>query len=439
MRLMFAGWWRTVDGALTANAASLVATTVVTSGFGAIFWWLAAHLFAEDTVGLAAAAVSAMMLLGTIGMLGFGTLMLGELASRPKNAGDLILTASLTGGIVGLILGTLTALATPRFFGALQPLSASIWDILLFSVGSGVTAAVLVLDQATIGLLRGEIQLWRNALFAAAKLAALVLAGAWIATKSWSIIYSTWIAGYIISMAGVLVVTLVRGLPNWLWPRRLEFRTVWSKSGGHFLLNLALQVPGMLMPVLVTVILSPAANAVFYVAWMIVGLAFAGPIAVSTTLYAVGTRGRDKLAARLRFSLGLSLLVGGCGSALLLVVGGQVLSVFGPSYAREGEAILRLLALAVLPLIVKTHYIALRRVSGEFTLAAVRVGFGGVLEIVAACTGALLGGVSGLSLGWVVAMYIEAVVFGQTVAKFARERSLAAGLESGAPSPSRVG
>jgi O-antigen/teichoic acid export membrane protein len=64
---------------LFTNAGSLMGTTVITSLVGFAYWWLAARTAPADAVGQASAAVSAMTLIGTIGMFGMGTMLISEL------------------------------------------------------------------------------------------------------------------------------------------------------------------------------------------------------------------------------------------------------------------------------------------------------------------------------------------------------------------------
>ena len=73
-------WRRNQD--LLRNAGSLAATTGLTSVFGFVFWIIAARKFSPQAVGYGSAAISAMMLLGTVGMFGLGTVLIGELPKR---------------------------------------------------------------------------------------------------------------------------------------------------------------------------------------------------------------------------------------------------------------------------------------------------------------------------------------------------------------------
>ena len=105
-------WRRHQD--LLRNASTLAATTGVTSLLGFAYWATAARLFSQQAVGYGAAAISAMTLLGTIGMLGMGTLLIGELPRRSARAG-LVSAALLTCGLGSLVLALAFSLLAPPF------------------------------------------------------------------------------------------------------------------------------------------------------------------------------------------------------------------------------------------------------------------------------------------------------------------------------------
>ena len=99
---VIAVWLRHRD--LLGNASTLLATTGVTAGLGFVYWAVAARMFSQRAVGYGSAAVSAMTLLGTIGMLGMGTVLIGELPRRRPRAG-LISAAMIASGLGALVLG----------------------------------------------------------------------------------------------------------------------------------------------------------------------------------------------------------------------------------------------------------------------------------------------------------------------------------------------
>lgn len=397
--------------ALIANASSLMGTTVVNSALGFVYWWLAARLFPPPAVGLASAAVSAMMLLGNIGMLGMGTWLIGELPRRPSRGPSLIATALAASGTVAGGLGVVLAVAAPRLSADLRPLAASLPSIALFALGVSLTAVGLVLDQALIGLLRGGVQLWRNALVALIKLVALLALGLWADGQLGLAIYATWVLGTAVSLLAVAGFVARRGTR--IRAAHLRWRLlheIGRPAITHHALNLALQAPGMILPLIVTIMLSARLNASFYIAWMAASFIFMAPAALTTVLYAVSAGDATALARRLRLTLGLSAALGALATAALLPGAGILLGTFGQTYSQQAAASLRMLGLGVFPLTVKLHYVALCRIQNRIPRAAQLMAAGGLLELVAAAIGAGMGGLSGLSLGWLLALGVEAAV-----------------------------
>jgi hypothetical protein len=102
-------------------------------------------------------------------------------------------------------------------------------------------------------------------------------------------------------------------------------------------------------------------------------------------------------------------------NAALLIGAGWMLSLFGNAYAEQAGWSLRILGLAAFPLIIKNHYVAICRIHGRVASVALFVTIGGLLELILAALGARVGGLSGLSLGWLAAICVEAVFMASTV------------------------
>lgn len=404
---------RSTDGSPNAsilcNAASLVGTTGVTSVLGFGFWWIAAQRFPPSAVGTGSALISAMTLLGMVSVLGLGTLLMGELSRQPGREAGLITAAVLVSGVAGILLGAGFLVVAPAIIPALQFPLGGILESSLFVLGVGLTALTTVIDQAMIGLLRGELQLLRNGVFAIVKLGCLALAGLWLSGGASTAIFLAWIAGSfasLLSLGGVFIrerSTAQEWRPEWRALQGLR-RTALE----HHVLNVVLQAPSLILPILVVVVISPNANAYFYPAWMIAGLAFVGPVTVSTALYAATSHTVSGLAAKVLFSLKASLILALAAGIAIWAIAPLALSLFGMEYARQGEFSLRTLILGVFPLIVRDHYVAVFRARERVGEAVIMIALGALVELVAAVGGALLGGLPGLSLGWVLGVCIEA-------------------------------
>lgn len=396
--------------ALYVNASSLVATTVVTSVLGFAFWWLAARMYPPQVVGFASAAVSAMMLLGAVGMLGLGTLLIGQVRRDPDNAGSIVLTSALISGTASGLLGVVFALAAPILSPELSQLSADAVSVVVFAAGVTFTSVTLILDQALIGMLRGGLQLWRNSLFAGVKLLVLYAFALWFSSASGLTIYLAWLLGNVLSLLVTLFFISRSGLRLMHRPQIGLVLGVARSAVAHHVTNLILQAPTLLMPIAVTTFLSASSNASFYAAWMIASFVFVIPSHLSTVLYAMTTREPAALSAKMRTTIRLSLAVAAPVCLLLFLAASPLLYLFGEHYAEQADWSLRLLALGVFPLIVKYHYIALLRVYDRLNSAVGLLLFGSVLEIGLAVLGLKLGQLTGLSLGWVIAVSVQAAL-----------------------------
>lgn len=395
---------------LYINASSLIATTAVTSGLGFVYWWLAARLFPQQAVGFASAAISAMMLLGAIGMLGLGTLIITEVGREPRKAGAITMTSLLFVGGASLLLGILFAVGAPRLTIELASLSASVGDTLIFALGVAFTATSLIIDQVMIALLRGGLQLWRNILFAVIKLALLYVIALWASEKSGMNIYVAWMLGNAISIGALLIYLVSKRIRVIYRPQFSFIKHLGRTALAHHATNLILQAPSLLMPIAVTTLLSAAANASFYAAWMIASFVFVLPSHLTTVLHAVGAQTPAVVNAKLRSTMKFSFLAALPISAILFIGASLILGIFGKQYGEQADWCLRFLSLAVFPLVIRYHYVALLRIYDQVQNAIVTLLLGSILEITLAVIGLKLGGLTGLGIGWFLAVCLEAFI-----------------------------
>jgi O-antigen/teichoic acid export membrane protein len=399
---------------LLLNAGAMIGTTVITAGLGFVYWWLAARQFPQAAVGFASALIAAMGLLGSLGMLGLGTLLIGELPRRRAQGAALITTALLVAGAASALLGLLFVLLAPLASLEFAALAGGVGATLLFPAGVALTAVTLV-----IGLMRGGLQLWRNALFAVLKLGLLLSLGLWSAADGGLLIYATWAAGNLLSLLALawLVRRELRGAaarPHWTLLRELPGAALW-----HHALNLALQLPGLALPVVVTAMLSAELNASFYMCWLTLHLVFAIPYTLTTVLFAAGAADPSAFAQKVRLTLSLATGLGLLTSVTVWFGAELILGIFGAAYAEQGAWTLRIMALGVFPLIIKDHFVAVSRVNKTIPRTAVVAALGSALELGAAAAGARVASLDGLAVGFVLALCLEAAYMARVVYRVA--------------------
>lgn len=425
-------------GRIAGISASLVGTQALTSVLGLLFWALAARIFLTAEVGVAGAAVALMMLLGTLGSVGLGTVLIARLPGTPvEDRRVLVRTCLAAAGVAGTVLGLVAPTLAVHVFGAanLAPIAGSVWPLLGLALATGLTSVVIVLDQAVLTIGMGTLQLERNTTASAVKVGALAVLGL-AGVQGGMTILLAWTIGTVLSLP--LVSWRTRGGRAAAAQRHLVepamLRGVGRLAASHHALNVSIQAALQLLPVLVTVLVSAQVNASFNAAIMLSGFVFALPYAVSIGLFAAARGEEGEIVRRMRLTIPFGLAVSATASIVLYPLAGPLLQLFGPQYAADGTVLLRLIVLAGIPFVIKDHFIALRRVQGRTTQAlAVTVAFLAA-ELAAAAIGARTGGAVGLCVGWLGVLAVEALVLAVPLVR-AHRRSTAG---MAVPAPSAV-
>ena len=401
------------------NAGSLLATTGITSVMGFVYWTVAARLFSQRMVGYGSATISAVTLLATIGMFGLGTLLIGELPRRTLRRGSLVVAALLTSGLISLVLGLGFAAIASSVSSGFAQIAGTPLRALLITFSVVVTAVSMVFDQATIGVFRGEVQLFRNFVFSLAKLLLLPVTAIVLHDQFGAGITVSFTAGMALSLAAAAIQLRRTGSTVLCRPDWSVLRGLGRTALAHNWLNLALQLPHTLIPVLVTIIISPSANAAFYVAWLLGSFVYLIPLHLSTVLFAVAAADPRAIPRQLRFTLKVSVVVGLPISIALALGSHLALRLFGASYVPIAALPLTILLLGYLPSIPKVHYIAVCRATGKVSRAAAVLMTFAVMEVTAAALGCVLHGLIGLSLALLTVWIVEGIATTPTIMKAA--------------------
>lgn len=389
------------------NGVSLYGTTLVTAVLGFAYWWLAARFLSSAEVGQGSAMISGVQLLAMASVMGLATLTLSELARDTSRAQTLLATALAVAATVAVVLSLVTALVLPQVSTVYRELLGGGVRTALFVLAVLVTTCALILDDACIGLLRGELQLRRNTAFAALKLSLVPLAAVIAPVASGSQLVASWTIGVLGSF--IFLLPLLRAGAGPRRPDLAVVRSRWRQALQHHWLNLALEIPRLLMPVMAISLLGEVATAALFAAMMLVAFVNAVPIHFSTVLFAIAPGDLSTLRQQIRFTMAVSIAVSLLAPVGFLLLAPQLLAVFHADYVVAVDA-LRVLGVSTLLWSIKAHFIAVFRVAGRLNAAALLGTLGAVLEVGAAYLGAVLLGLTGMAIGLVAALGVQALV-----------------------------
>ncbi|MER9894187.1 hypothetical protein NKJ40_19255 [Mesorhizobium sp. M0119] len=397
------------------NSGALAIGNCTNAALGFVYWWLAARSLSAEATGSASALISMMVLLSQLGEFGLGTLLLGETQRHAERAHGLIIAALLTAFALSALFGSVYCVLAGSL-SLLGRFSESSFAGPLFVGGCAITAIAMVLDQALIGLLRSMLTMYRNLVFAIVKL--ILLAAVVMMRPSMegvSAVLFSWVAGIAISLLLLLPFAWRYRVRVMRAPDFDLLATLNPKVIDHHLLNISTQAPAVILPFVVAVLLSPEINAAFYPVWMLVTVALIIPAALTTTLFTLAAADPGKLRRHLRFSLVIS---GACALAtgiFLLLFSSFVLRIFNPAYPEIAGSSLRFLGFSLFGVMIKFHYIALMRLRNHMRLASVWLSLAAIFELGMAVAGARIGGLQGLVLGWMLAIFIQATFMSKPI------------------------
>lgn len=405
------------------STTSLYASTIVTSALGFGFWSLAAHRLPSAQVGDASAVVSAMQLLAMLCVLGLNTLIISEVSAHPDRTSSLVATAGLVAVLAGTLGGVVAAMALRSISPVYMAIFATTWAVPVFVVGVAVTTLSLVVDDACVAIRRASLQLTRNTIFAATKLALIPLAVILLAGDNGIQLLTAWV------FAALLSLWFVRGLvmgPGGTRTRPTVDLSLIRSHGRlalrHHVLNVSVMAPSFAIPAIALIVVGPRLTAALYAAMLMVGFVGIIPGLLTTVLFSLTTGDEAALREQVRFTLAVSILLGVVAALVFYFLSGFALSLFSSAYLTAHTA-MRLLALNLAPGAIKAHYVAIARVRGKMGRAARLTTATAALEVTLAGLGGWMGGLTGISLGWLVAVCVEAALFGPTVYHAAMSRA----------------
>jgi O-antigen/teichoic acid export membrane protein len=394
-----------------ANSVYLIAANAVNAGFGFLFWTAAARLYTRQEVGLAAGAVSGMNLLVTISVLGLDYAIVRFLPHESDAAG-VINTAFTIGASVALMFSVFFLVGLGVWSPSLQPLRRDAFSAASFIVATMCMAITGLLNAVFLARMRSGFVLAVSAVFGSVKVL-LVLAFA-AAAAGLTVLVGAWAGGTLASVTLGLLWFLRRTDGSGYRPRPMVrwsvVRGMTRFASANYLSAVLATAPLYVMPLLVLNLLGPEANAYFYVAASVSSLLAMVPTAVSMTLFAHGSQDNHLPAAQvvegIRFGLGLLVPA----IAVVFLLGGKVLLLFGRAYSEAATQLLWLLSLATLPMTLNLTYFSIRRV--QHRMADVVLSLGWILVVTLGLGAVLLPrmGLIGAGVVWVAAQFSVAAV-----------------------------
>jgi len=349
LRSVWASGRQAIRDPLLRNGYALLANTVCTALLGVCYWVVAAQLFDPVQIGRAAAAITTMSLLASLGGLNLSGALAFLLPQLGSSAKAYVLRSYVATTAFSLVL--VLPLGLLSLFEVAVPGLPDLrrLDLLLLVVAVPLWTVFTLQDGVLTGLRHATWVLVENSAFGVTKLLLLPVA----AILGWSSgVFLTWVIPLVAAVLVVNIVMFLRVLPAVRErPQRLAFerRQVLQFLGHNYLGSLLYQAYFNLLPVLVLLQLGARANGLFYVAWTLASSLDLLSRSLAAALTVEGSTNPELLPALTRqvvmrlYALLTPIVL------FTLAAAPMILLVYGKQYADGSSDVLRLLVVGALP------------------------------------------------------------------------------------------
>lgn len=406
------GWGAADSLRLLRNSLTLSAGTVIRLSIGFLTWLAAARLYPASEVGIAAGAISAMLLCIQGGTVGIDLALIALFPEHRLRPAFLLDTAITLSGLMACVAALSFLGLTALGLRALDVLSGSLPYAALFLGLTVLQAAWWLLDQASVAFRRGEEVLARAVLAGAVTLGGVGLLGA-LGLDTAAAILAAWLAAALAACtAGI--VQMRRNAGYRFRPRleRLLGRRLLSVGLPNFALTTADVAPVLILPIVAGEVLSPSDAAYWYAVWMMALAAYTVPASFGLNFFAEVSDAPSDLARHAGATLRSGLLFAVAAGLAVIVVGPFALSILGPEYAERGSGPLRLAAVAATPIVVVKVYLYTCRATARMREGTGIAAISGIVAVVGAALAADSWGLTGMAATWLVVQVMTALAAG---------------------------
>jgi O-antigen/teichoic acid export membrane protein len=195
------------------------------------------------------------------------------------------------------------------------------------------------------------------------KLVVLVFLSVFAASFAFSNIYYSWgiavIASIIISFL-ILMPRIRKAYKARISMERSPIKPMMRFSAGNYIAIFFGQAPILLLPLLITNIVGSDITAYFYLAMMMSGLLFIIPSAVGTSLLSEMSHEEVNYHDKIKKAALFIAILLSIGIIVFLLLGDELLLLFGPSYAVNASTALKIFAISSIPLSVNGIFVAIK-------------------------------------------------------------------------------
>lgn len=349
------------------NAIYLLTTIFTINAFGFVFWIMATRFFSAEEVGLSSTIISLITLISTFAMLGLNIALIRFLSnSNTKN--NLINSCFTLIFVSALILSVILAIGTSIWVPTLTFFGSHLMFAVIFVVLTVISSITIMLNSIFIANRTSQFVFIKETIFSVSRIPVLVF---FISFGTFGIIAS-WGIGLILAFIfglAYLFKTVTYYKPK-IKVDRAILKDMLNFSFWNYIASLFKIAPALILPIIITNILSPDKTAYFFISWTIAALLFSIPQQTSQSLLAQGSGLDSDNTINVIKSIKFILLFLIPSIIFVFIFGEKILSLFGKEYSTEGFLLLQIFSISTIPLSVNIIYLTIKNLKKESKIVA---------------------------------------------------------------------
>ena len=410
---------------LYRNGYALMLSTGLTSALGLLYWAVAARAYQADNVGLNSMAISIMVFLSGMAQLNLQEAMIRFIPRAGTRALRMAVSAYATVIVLSLVIGTVFCLGISIWSPSLNFLIKSPTSILGFALTMVLWGIFVLEDSLLMGLRQALYIPVENAIFSVLKIVTLLIIAGILPTTG---IFVSWTFSVVLVIIPVNWLIFKALIPRYVKTAQnvstsVSLREIVRYVAANYFAAMLSSVASAVLPILIIDVSGAAANAHFYLAWIIASALQIVSANMSTSLTVESTLAGDKQQEIQRRALiGIARIVIPL-VVILLITAPLILRFVGQDYAADGTVLMQLLALAALPNIFNMVQVGTARAQSRILKVVWVYGANAVMVVGISLLLLRPLGITGIGLAWLISQTVIALVL-WTMPKLTARRTL---------------
>ncbi len=391
---------------LYMNSIYMMASTLIVSGCGFLFWLIATNLYKSSEVGLATALISVLLFLMNLSILGLNYSIVRFLPTSKKR-NNLLTSSFAVVASAAAIAGAIFLIFLPIFSPKLTFVNTNYLTSFIFLLFTITASIDFLMESIFIAMRSAKYIFLKNVLVSMLKISLPVFFVGYGAIG----IFIAWALA--LSSGLIVAFYVLRKKFNFKLSSKFNkesLKGMISFSFINYLVGLLGIAPALILPILITNYINPETTAYFYISMMIAQLLYTIPYATTQSLFAEGSNDIRNFSKDIKKAIKFIWMILVPSIVVVLFFGNFILSFFGTEYSSEGIIFLQILAVSGIP--VSLNYLGLTVLNVKHKIKALLViNLLGTVAILFLSYYFRSMGLVGIGFAWLVGHIIKNVLY----------------------------